>query len=142
MNTKLATRCCSDSGTDCSTTDTRACRRLASCVAAGVVMAAAGGGGYHGGGWGGGYRGGGYHRGWGGPGLIGGLALGVGAVVGGAVALATAPVRIVAEAAAPPPAYYPPAPAYYGYGQGYYARPAAYSYPAYTTYAYPEYPQQ
>lgn len=104
--------------------------------------------GWHHGGWG--------HEGWGHEGwhhhdhdfgLIGGLALGVGAIVGAAATVATAPVRVIADAAAPPEPVYAPAPvAYYGgYPPAYYPqrRVVVYSYPqpypvAYPTYAYPQ----
>jgi len=80
------------------------------------------------------------HRGHGGPGLLFPLAI-AGAVVGTAAAIATAPVRALAEAAAPPvyapapayyapPAYYPPPQAYYPPLQAYYPPPGyAYAYP-------------
>jgi hypothetical protein len=64
--------------------------------------------------------------------------LAVGAVVTGAVALATLPVRAIAEAPEPAPAYYPP-PAYYpAPHRVVYGYPPAYAYPA-PVYATPEY---
>jgi hypothetical protein len=73
-------------------------------------------------------------------GLLFGVAAAGGAIVGAAVALATAPVRILADAAAPPPApvyaapvYAAPAP-YYAYPQPQavvYSYPQGYGYPVY-----------
>jgi hypothetical protein len=68
--------------------------------------------------------------------IIGGLFHAAGAVVVGAAEIATAPVRIIANAAQPYPAYAapvyyapPPAPVAYAY--------PPYGYPAPVTYAYP-----
>ena len=96
------------------------------------------------------HHGGGY-GGHGGDGLFWGVtALGV-AAVGAAVAIATAPFRIIGEAAAPPPptpvyatpyaSPYPPtpypAPVYYAPAPAYQQRPVVvYSYPQY--YGYPQ----
>ena len=105
----------------------------------------------HGGGWGGGH--GGYHGDYGHHRGNGGLLFGLGALTLGAVALATAPVRIVGEAFEAPP---PPRPIYYQqpvYAQPYYAQPV-YAQPVYggyppgyyhryyhrpVVYAYPDY---
>ena len=81
-----------------------------------------------------GWGGRGWHGGGRGDGLFFGL-LGAGAaVVGAAAYLATAPVRIVADAAEPAPVYAAPAPQPVYYAQpapAYYApQPVAYSYPA------------
>ena len=75
-----------------------------------------------------------YHHHHGFP-IIGGLFRATGAVVTGAAEIATAPVRIIANAANPypyaAPVYYaaPPAPVAYAY--------PPYGYPAPVTYAYP-----
>jgi hypothetical protein len=80
----------------------------------------------------------GYYRGGhGGDHDLLGLGLVAGAVIGGVVALATAPVRAI-EAPPPRPVYVAPAPAYYpapypayGYPGGYYAPAPVYAAPGY-----------
>lgn len=85
----------------------------------------------------------GWHHHHGGGGLLFGLVAAGVAVTGAAVAFATAPLRVVTEAAVAPP----PAPVYYTSNAMYaqprvvYAYPQAYAYPqpyAYPTYAYPQ----
>jgi hypothetical protein len=94
-----------------------------------------------------------HHHGGHGFGLFDGLLIAGAAVTGAVVALATAPVRIIADAAAPPqPVYAQPAPVatYGGYPPAYYPQqrvvyaypqPQPYAtyptYPTYPTYAYP-----
>jgi hypothetical protein len=72
--------------------------------------------------------------------LLGGLFAAAGAVVGGAALVATAPVRVIANAAEPYPypQAYPAAPVYYAAPPAPvgYAYPP-YGYPAPVTYAYP-----
>ena len=80
-----------------------------------------------------------FHHGHGGDGLLFGLFAGVAAVTVAAATLATAPVRVLADASGPPVSY----PGYYGYGAPtYYAAPApVYAYPPYGYSAYP-YPRR
>jgi hypothetical protein len=70
-----------------------------------------------------------WHNGWGwrcGPGLLALPFVAAGAVVAGAAAIATAPVRAIVGPPyyAPPPAYYPPPGYYYGPPGYYYGPPA------------------
>jgi hypothetical protein len=59
----------------------------------------------------------------GGPGILALPFVAAGAVVAGAAAIATAPVRALAG---PPGPYYAPPPGYYGPGPGYYGPPPGY----------------
>jgi hypothetical protein len=109
--------------------------------------------GWNNGGWGGGHGGYGYSHGggWGGGrgydhggGIGWGVAAGIGALVGGAVALAALPFNTVADIAAPGPAVYvQPGYAQPVYAQTVYAQPAYQSYPGYyypqrVVYSYPQ----